>query len=84
MIRPEAHQWNWKPKTRSKDDMKLDKDLQTIKKKTRFNKNDIVKIALIFFCETHNNVYGLSENNTILSELLKSSTSLYQFCLNQE
>ena len=73
MIRPEAHQWNWKPKTRSRDDMKLDKDLQTIKKKTKFKKNDIVKIALIFFCETHNNVYGLSENSTILSELLKSN-----------
>ena len=39
MIRPEAHQWNWKPKTRSKDDMKLDKDLEILRKKLGLRKD---------------------------------------------
>ena len=41
MIRPEAHQWNWKPKTRSKDDMKLDKDLEILRKKLGLRKNEL-------------------------------------------
>ena len=49
MIRPEAHQWNWKPKTRSKDDMTLDKELETIRKKLNVRKNELTRMALSFF-----------------------------------
>ena len=49
MIRPEAHQWNWKPKTRSKDDMKLDKELETIRKRLNIRKNELTRLALILF-----------------------------------
>ena len=49
MIRPEAHQWNWKPKTRSKDDMKLDKELETIRKKLNVRKNELTRMALSRF-----------------------------------
>jgi hypothetical protein len=49
MIRPEAHQWNWKPKTRSKDDMKLDKELETIRKRLNIRKNELTRLELILF-----------------------------------
>ena len=49
MIRPEAHQYNWKPKTRSKDDMKLVKELETIRKKLNVRKNELTRMALSFF-----------------------------------
>ena len=49
MIRPEAHQWNWKPKTRSKDDLTLDKELETIRKKLNVRKNELTRMALSFF-----------------------------------
>ena len=49
MIRPEAHQYNWKPKTRSKDDMKLVKELETIRKKSGMRKNELTRIALYFY-----------------------------------
>ena len=46
MIRPEIHQWNWKPKTRSKDDIKLDKDLEILRKKLGLRKNELTRLAL--------------------------------------
>ena len=49
MIRPEAHQWNWKPKTRSTDDMKLVKELETIRKKLNVRKNELTRMALSRF-----------------------------------
>ena len=49
MIRPEAHQYNWKPKTRSTDDMKLVKELETIRKKLNVRKNELTRMALSRF-----------------------------------
>jgi len=49
MIRPEAHQYNWKPKTRSPDDMKLVKELETIRKKLNIRKNELTRMALSRF-----------------------------------
>ena len=46
MIRPEAHQWNWKPKTRSKDDMELVKELEIIRKRLNIRKNELTRLAL--------------------------------------
>ena len=51
MIRPEAHQWNWKPKTRSKDDIKLVKELEIIRKKLGLRKNELTRMALSSFLE---------------------------------
>jgi len=49
MIRPEAHQWNWKPKTKNKDDLTLDKELETIRKKLNVRKNELTRMALFFY-----------------------------------
>lgn len=49
MIRPEAHQWNWKPKTKSKEDLTLDKELETIRKKSGIRKNELTRMALSRF-----------------------------------
>ena len=49
MIRPEAHQWNWKPKTKNKDDLTLDKELETIRKKLNVRKNELTRMALSRF-----------------------------------
>ena len=49
MIRPEAHQWNWKPKTKNKDDLTLDKELETIRKKLNVRKNELTRMALSQF-----------------------------------
>jgi len=51
MIRPEAHQWNWKPKTKNKDDLTLDKELKTIRKKLGLRKNELTRMALSSFLE---------------------------------
>ena len=49
MIRPEAHQWNWKPKTKNKDDLTLDKELETIRKNLNIRKNELTRMALSRF-----------------------------------
>jgi len=49
MIRPEAHQYNWKPKTKNKDDMTLVKELETIRKKLNVRKNELTRMALSRF-----------------------------------
>ena len=51
MIRPEIHQWNWKPKTKNKDDLTLDKELETIRKKLGLRKNELTRMALSSFLE---------------------------------
>ena len=51
MIRPEIRQWNWKPKTKNKDDLTLDKELETIRKKLGLRKNELTRMALSSFLE---------------------------------
>ena len=74
MIRPEAHQWNWKPKTRSKDDMKLDKDLEILRKKLGLRKNELTRLALILFYELQDQQWELSKSyHSMKAKLLKSN-----------
>ena len=49
MISPEKHQWNWKPKTKSKEDLTLDKELEKIRKKLNVRKNELTRMALSQF-----------------------------------
>ena len=54
MIRPEKYQFNWKPKTKSKEDLQLVKDLEDIKKDLDLSKTALTKLALIRLVKYHN------------------------------
>jgi len=49
MIRPEKHQFNWKPKTKSKEDLGLVQDLQELLKTLDLNKTQLTRLALSDF-----------------------------------
>ena len=49
MIRPEKYQFNWKPKTKSKEDLGLVKDLNLLVKELNINKTQLTRLALIDF-----------------------------------
>ena len=53
MIRPEKYQYNWKPKTKSKEDLQLVKDLEDIKKDLDLSKTALTKLALIRLVKYH-------------------------------
>ena len=46
MIRPEKYQYNWKPKTKSKEDLKLVKDLEKLVKESDLSKTQLTRKAL--------------------------------------
>ena len=46
MIRPEKYQYNWKPKTKSKEDLKLVKDLEKLVKTLDLSKTQLTRKAL--------------------------------------
>ena len=46
MIRPEKYQFNWKPKTKSKEDLKLVKDLEQLVKDLDLTKTQLTRKAL--------------------------------------
>jgi len=52
MIRPEKYQFNWKPKTKSKEDLELVKDLNLLVKELNINKTQLTRLALIDFVRT--------------------------------
>ena len=54
MIRPEKHQYNWKPKTKSKEDLKLVKDLEQLLKDLDLSKTALTQLALIRLVKYHN------------------------------
>ena len=49
MIRPEKYQFNWKPKTKSKEDLELVRNLEKLTKELNINKTQLTRIALIDF-----------------------------------
>jgi len=53
MIRPEKHQYNWKPKTKSKEDLKLVKDLEQLLKDLDLSKTALTQLALIRLVKYH-------------------------------
>ena len=54
MIRPEKYQFNWKPKTKSKEDLELVRNLEDIKKDLDLSKTSLTKLALIRLVKYHN------------------------------
>ena len=46
MIRPEKHQYNWKPKTKSKEDLELVKVLEQLLKDLDLTKTQLTRKAL--------------------------------------
>ena len=46
MIRPEKYQFNWKPKTKSKEDLELVKKLNELVKTLNVNKTQLTRQAL--------------------------------------
>ena len=46
MIRPEKYQYNWKPKTKAKEDLKLIKDLEQLVKDQNISKTQLTRKAL--------------------------------------
>ena len=46
MIRPEKYQFNWKPKTKSKEDLQLIKDLEQLLKDLDLTKTQLTRQAL--------------------------------------
>ena len=53
MIRPEKYQYNWKPKTKSKEDLELVRNLEEIKKDLDLSKTSLTKLALIRLVKYH-------------------------------
>ena len=50
MIRPEKYQFNWKPKTKSKEDLKLVKDLEKLVIDLDLTKTQLTRKALVKYC----------------------------------
>ena len=46
MIRPELHTFKWSPKTKSKEDLKLVKDLEQLVKESDLSKTQLTRKAL--------------------------------------
>ena len=56
MIRPEKHTFKWSPKTKSKEDLKLVKDLEQLVKTKPFNNNktQLTRHALAEYVKNQN------------------------------
>ncbi len=50
MIRPEKYQYNWKPKTKSKEDLELVKVLEQLVKDQNISKTQLTRQALNKYC----------------------------------
>ena len=55
MIRPEKYQFNWKPKTKSKEDLELVKVLEQLVKDQNISKTQLTRKALIDFINYNKN-----------------------------
>ena len=58
MIRPEKYQFNWKPKTKSKEDLQLIKDLEKLVKDLDLTKTQITRQALNNFVKKNKKMYS--------------------------
>jgi len=47
LIRPEKYQYNWKPKTKSKEDLELVRNLEKLTKELNVNKTQLTRMALV-------------------------------------
>jgi len=76
MIRPEKHTFKFSPKTKSKEDLKLIKDLEQLVKTKPFNNNktQLTRQALEDFVKKNKKMLEL--NSITLSRKLKNSKKL--------
>ena len=58
MIRPEKYQFNWKPKTKSKEDLKLVKDLDQLVIDLDLTKTQLTRQALNNFVKKNKKMYS--------------------------
>ena len=56
MIRPELHTFKWSPKTKSKEDLKLVKDLEQLLKDLDLTKTQLTRKALTKFAKAYGNL----------------------------
>ena len=54
MIRPEKYQFNWKPKTKSKEDLELVRKLEKLVTELNINKTQLTRLALNDFVTKYN------------------------------
>ena len=54
MIRPELHTFKWSPKTKSKEDLELVKNLEQLIKTLNLTKTQLTRQALKDFVTKHN------------------------------
>ena len=74
MIRPEKHTFKWSPKTKSKEDLQLIKDLEKLVKDLDLTKTQITRQALNNFVKKNKKMLEL--NSITLSRKLKNSKKL--------
>ena len=53
MIRPEKYQFNWKPKTKSKEDLDLVRGLEQLGKDLDLTKTQLTRLALSDFVKCY-------------------------------
>jgi hypothetical protein len=53
MIRPEKYQFNWKPKTKSKEDLELVRKLEKLVIELNINKTQLTRLALLLYVQKH-------------------------------
>ena len=53
MIRSEKYQYNWKPRYKNSDDLKLIQDLEKLQKKLGLKKSELLRMALINLVKYH-------------------------------
>ena len=58
MIRPEKHTFKFSPKTKSKDDLKLIKDLEQLVKDLDLTKTQLTRMALNNFVKKNKKMYS--------------------------
>ena len=56
MIRPELHTFKWSPKTKSKEDLELVKDLERLIKDLDLTKTQLTRKALTKFAKSYGNL----------------------------
>ena len=54
MIRPEKYQFNWKPKTKSKEDLELVRKLEKLVKDQNISKTQLTRQALTEYIKNQN------------------------------
>ena len=63
MIRPELHTFKWSPKTKSKEDLKLVKDLEQLVKESDLSKTQLTRKALKLLVNYEENLHQIGSSS---------------------